>query len=83
MARLPYLDKEDLTPENRDLLERPINLNRILVHSPDVRRAAAPMSKYIRFDSKGDPRLREARHHAGRLPRAGALRVVAPHQDRP
>ena len=33
MARLPYLDKEDLKPEDQELLARGINLQKILVHS--------------------------------------------------
>ena len=38
-ARVPYLDADDLSPENRDLLERPIWLTRALVNSPDTARA--------------------------------------------
>jgi alkylhydroperoxidase family enzyme len=59
MARLPYLDKKDLSPENQDLLDRPINLNRVLVHSPNCRRAGLQMAMFIRFKSKLDPRLKE------------------------
>jgi alkylhydroperoxidase family enzyme len=59
MARLRYLDKADLKPEDQDILERPINLNRILAHSPDCRRAALGLVNYIRYDSRLDPRLRE------------------------
>jgi alkylhydroperoxidase family enzyme len=59
MARLPYLDKKDLAPEHQDLLDRPINLNRILVNSPEARRAGQAMGKYLRYDSKIEPRLRE------------------------
>ena len=59
MARVPYLDVQDLAPENRDLLARPINLNRAHVNSPNCRRAAAPMGTYIRYGSTLDPRLRE------------------------
>ena len=39
MARIPYLDKSDLSAENQDLLARNINLVRALVHSPDGARA--------------------------------------------
>ena len=39
MARLPYLDKSDVKPEFQDLLSRPINLYRVLVHSPEALRA--------------------------------------------
>jgi alkylhydroperoxidase family enzyme len=59
MARLPYLDKKDLSPENQDLLDRPINLNRVLVHSPNCRRAGLEMAMFIRFKSKLNPRLKE------------------------
>jgi hypothetical protein len=34
MARLSYLDKDDLKEEDKELLARGINLHRILVHSP-------------------------------------------------
>lgn len=59
MARLPYLDKEDLSPENQDLLDRPINLNRVLVNSPNCRRAGLQMAHFIRFQSRLDTRLKE------------------------
>ena len=39
MARLPYLNAADLAPENQDLLKRPINLFRAMVHSPNGARA--------------------------------------------
>jgi hypothetical protein len=59
MARLPYLDVADLAPADRDLLKRPINLHRQLVHSPGMARAFGTMGLYIRHDSTLDPRLRE------------------------
>jgi alkylhydroperoxidase family enzyme len=59
MARLPYLDKSDLAPEHQDLLNRPINLYRELVNSPNARRALSHIGHYIRYGSKLDPRLRE------------------------
>ena len=59
MARVPYLDPSDLTPQNRDLLARNINLYRALVHSPDAARSFAALGKYIRYHSRLDPRLRE------------------------
>ncbi len=59
MARLPYLDQADLAPENKDLLNRVINLTRLLVHNPDAARAFHGVGNYIRFKSKLDPRLRE------------------------
>lgn len=59
MARLPYLDPADLPPDNQDLLKRPINLHRQLVHSPGMARAFSTMGQYIRYGSTLDPRLRE------------------------
>lgn len=59
MARLPYLDKQDLAPEHQKLLERPINLNRILVNSPNCRRAGLQIAHFIRYESKLDARLKE------------------------
>ena len=38
-ARVPYLNQEDLSDENKDLLKRPIWLTRALVNSPDTARA--------------------------------------------
>jgi alkylhydroperoxidase family enzyme len=59
MARIPYLDPADLAPANRDLLARNINLFRALVHSPDATRSFLELARYIRFQSRLDPRLRE------------------------
>jgi alkylhydroperoxidase family enzyme len=59
MARLPYLDQKDLSPENKELLARPINLNRVLVNSPNCRRAGLKMANFIRYESKLDARLKE------------------------
>src|SRR5512134_1472956 len=59
MARVPYLDPSDLSPENRDLLARNLNIYRALVNSPDATRSFLGLAKYIRFHSRVDPRLRE------------------------
>ena len=59
MARLPYFDAEQLAPEQRDLLKRPINLTRLLVNSPGMARAFGGIGNYIRHKSTLDPRLRE------------------------
>lgn len=59
MARLPYLNREDLSAGNQDLLSRPITLHRCLVNSPGADRVFSAMGKYIRYDAKLDPRLRE------------------------
>ena len=59
MARLPYLEPEQVAPEYRDMLKRNTNLHKLLVNSPDMARAFMGMGGYIRFKSKLDPRLRE------------------------
>lgn len=59
MARLPYLDRDDLAPEDKKLLDRNINLFRILTHSPNGTRAFHALGGYIRNGSKLDGRLRE------------------------
>jgi alkylhydroperoxidase family enzyme len=59
MARVPYLAKSDLKPEDQDLLAREINLNRALVNSPNAARAFSRLGGFIRSKSRLDPRLRE------------------------
>ena len=59
MARLPYLEVEDLKPEDQELLARGINLQKILVHSPGATRAHHALGSYIRHGSTMDARLRE------------------------
>ncbi len=59
MARVPYLDKSDLAPENHDLLKRMITLHRGLAHSPNALRAFGALGQFIRHKSRLDPRLRE------------------------
>ena len=59
MARLPYLDADDLAPEDRELVARPINLARMLAHSPSGTRAFRRTGGWIRFKAGFDPRLRE------------------------
>ena len=59
MARVPYLEKTDLKPDDQDLLKRPIALFKALVNSPGGARAFSGLGQYIRFNSKLDPRLRE------------------------
>ena len=58
MARLPYLDVKDLAPEHHDLLARKINLNKLLVHSPEAARAFGKLGGHIRFKSKLEPLAR-------------------------
>lgn len=59
MARLPYLDLDDLAPEHQDLLARKANIYRALAHSPNGLRAFVALGGFIRFKSRLDPRLRE------------------------
>lgn len=59
MARIPYLDRADLAPENQELLARPITLHRGLVNSPGTARAFSTLGKHIRYGMKLDARLRE------------------------
>jgi alkylhydroperoxidase family enzyme len=59
MARLPYLEADQVAPEYRDMLKRNTNLHKLLVNSPDMARAFGGIGSYIRFKSKLDPRLRE------------------------
>lgn len=59
MARLPYLERSDLAPEHQDLLARNINLFRAMAHSPQGARAFHGLGRFIRFESRLDPRLRE------------------------
>ena len=59
MARLPYLEADQVAPEYRDMLKRNTNLHKLLVNSPEMARAFNGVGGYIRFNSKLDPRLRE------------------------
>jgi alkylhydroperoxidase family enzyme len=59
MARVPYLDKSDLAPEDQELLKRNITLHRALAHSPNGLRAFGGLGQFIRHKSRLDPRLRE------------------------
>lgn len=59
MARVPYIDKSDLAPENQELLARNITLHRALANSPNGLRAFGGLGQFIRHKSRLDPRLRE------------------------
>lgn len=58
MARFNYLTREDLLPENQELIGD-INLTRLMVHSPNAARASRAGAMFIRHGSKLDARLRE------------------------
>lgn len=59
MARLPYLELEDLKPEDRDVLKRRYALGQVLAHSPNAARAFGGLGQFIRFKSTLDARVRE------------------------
>lgn len=59
MARLPLLSPGDLPEADQDVLERPINLYRLLAHLPELARRYRSMGRWIRFEAALDPRLRE------------------------
>ena len=59
MARVPYLNPEDLPEADRDVLARPIALMRALAHNPEASRAFGKLGGWIRHKCKLDGRLRE------------------------
>jgi alkylhydroperoxidase family enzyme len=59
MARLPYLTKDDLAPEDQDILATGSNLRRLLAHSPHGARAVGKFTTFLQGDCSVDPRLRE------------------------
>jgi alkylhydroperoxidase family enzyme len=59
VSRLPYLNREDISPEYQDIIARGLNLHRVLLHSPGAARASGQAGAYIRHHSSLDPRLRE------------------------
>lgn len=59
MARLPYLDRKDLKPEDQALLARDITLFKCMSHSPNAAHAFQGLGGFIRHKSRLDPRLRE------------------------
>jgi alkylhydroperoxidase family enzyme len=59
MARVPYLQRSDLAEADQDVLAREITLHRAIAHSPKAARAFLGLGKFIRHESRLDPRLRE------------------------
>jgi alkylhydroperoxidase family enzyme len=59
MARLPYLEPDQVAEQYRDMLKRNTNLHKLLVNSPEMARAFSGLGGYIRNRSTLDPRLRE------------------------
>jgi len=58
-ARVPYLDRDDLPEQHKNLLDRPIWLTRALANSPDTARAFLGLAQHIRYGMTLDMRLRE------------------------
>lgn len=59
MARVRYLNPEDLAPEYQDMPRMQSNITRALAHSPRGARHKAGLGMYLRHESKLNPRLRE------------------------
>jgi alkylhydroperoxidase family enzyme len=66
LARVPYLDREDLRPEDGDIYDDLVarrgsvaNLFRVLAHSPGLLRRLLGYSDYVRHNLSLDPHLRE------------------------
>lgn len=59
MARLPYLEPDQVAEQYRDMLKRNTNLHKLLINSPEMARAFSGLGGYIRNRSNLDPRLRE------------------------
>jgi alkylhydroperoxidase family enzyme len=59
MARLPYVDPEDLPAEYRDRLSSTNNIARVLANSPTASIKSGEMARYIRHENNLDARLRE------------------------
>ena len=57
MARIPYLDVDDLAEGDKDLLNRPIALAQAMVNGPGARFGG--LARHIRYGSPLDMRLRE------------------------
>lgn len=59
MARLRYLQPQDIPAEYEDIAARRINLYRALAHNPAAARAFSVLGKYLKSSSAIDARLRE------------------------
>lgn len=59
MARVRYLDREDLAPEYQDMPRMKSNITRALANSPRGARHKAGLGMYLRHENKLNPRLRE------------------------
>jgi alkylhydroperoxidase family enzyme len=59
MARLRYLNTEDLAPEYQNIPRMKSNITRVLANSPRGARHVAGIGMYLRHESTLNPRLRE------------------------
>jgi alkylhydroperoxidase family enzyme len=59
MANLPLLEKTDVGPEARDLLDNFADLHRVMIHSPEALRRVLGVGRYVRHQSPLPARLRE------------------------
>ncbi len=67
MARLPYLEPDQVAPEYRDMLKRNTNLHKLLVNSPDMARAFSGMGGYHPLQEQARSALARTGDPAGRL----------------
>jgi alkylhydroperoxidase family enzyme len=59
MARVPYVDTKDVPEQYRNLISSDANVTRALANSPKLAFLSGAMARYIRHESRLDPRLRE------------------------
>jgi alkylhydroperoxidase family enzyme len=59
MARVPYVDTKHLPDQYRNLISSDANVTRVLANSPKLAFLSGSMARYIRHESRLDPRLRE------------------------
>src|SRR5262245_3727663 len=59
MARVPYVDIKNVPDQYRNLISRDANVTRALANSPKLAFLSGSMARYIRHESRVDPRLRE------------------------
>jgi len=59
MARVPYVDIKDVPEQYRNLISSDANVTRALANSPKLAFLSGSMARFIRHESRLDPRLRE------------------------
>ena len=55
MARLPYLEADQIAPEYRSMLARNTNLHKLLVNSPEAAKAFSGLGGYISSPTPSPP----------------------------